>query len=130
MLSIRELHPFDAAVAEAERCRKEAITTVRGNPGKYGDLSEQPSGWCVVTQKGVWSRIYHNGYGEARLKECIDRGHKVLLTVGLVAKPDSPLTAGTHLASVRVADPERLSDYKLQLVSVRAKLHAARALIN
>ena len=130
MLSIRELHPFDAAVAEAQRCRMEAKTTVKENPDKYGGLSEQPSGWCVVTQKGLWSRIYHNGYGESRLKECLDRGHRVLVTVGLVAKPDSPLTADTHVASVRVADPERLSDYKLQLVSVRAKLHAAQALID
>jgi hypothetical protein len=130
MLSIRELHPFDAAVAEAERCRIEAKTTVKQNPSRYGGLSEQPSGWCVVTQKGLWSRVYHNGYGESRLKECLDRGHRVLVTVGLVAKPDSPLTADTHVASVAVADPERLSDYKLQLVSVRAKLHAAQALIN
>ena len=130
MLSIRELHPFDAAVAEAERCRVEAKTAVKENPGKYADLCKQPSGWCVVTQRGLWSRVYHNGYGGDRLKECLDRGHKVLLTVGLVAKPDSPLTSDTHVASVRVASPESLSDYKLQLVSVRAKLHAARALMN
>jgi hypothetical protein len=130
MLSIRELHPFETAVAEAELCRVEAKTTVKENPGKYGDLREQPSGWCVVTQKGLWTRVYHNSYGGDRLKECLDRGHKVLMTVGLVAKADSPLTADTHVASVRVANPERLSDYKLQLVSVRAKLHAARALLN
>ncbi len=129
MLSIRELQPFDAAVAEAERCRVEAKTTVKENPEKYADLSQQPSGWCVVTQKGLWSRHYHNGHGEAQLREHLDRGHKVLLTVGLVAKPDSPLNAGTHVASIRVSDPRRLSDYKLLLVSVRAKLHAAQALI-
>lgn len=130
MLSIRELHPFDAAVAEAERCRVEAKTTVKENPGKYGDLGEQPSGWCVVTQKGLWTRVYHNGYGGDRLKECLDRGHKVLLTVGLVAKPDSLLTANTHVASVRVSNSKSLSEYTLQLISVRAKLHAARALVN
>ena len=130
MLSIRELHPFDTAVAEAERCRMEAKTTVKENLCKYEDLREQPSGWCVVTQKGLWTRVYHNGSGGDRLKECLDRGHKVLLTVGLVAKPDLPLTADTHVASVRVASPESLSGYKLLLVSVRAKLHAARALMN
>ena len=105
MLSIRELHPFVVAVAQAERCRVEAKTTVKEDPNKYGDLREQPSGWCVVTQKGLWSRVYHNGYGEDRLKECLDRGHKVLMTVGLVAKADSPLTVGSHVASVRVANP-------------------------
>jgi hypothetical protein len=108
----------------------EAKTTVKQNPRKYGDLREQPSGWCVVTQKGLWTRIYHNGSGGDRLKECLDRGHKVLLTVGIVAKPDLPLTVHTHVASVRVANPESLSGYKLLLVSVRAKLHAARALMN
>ena len=129
MLSIRELHPFDAAIAEAERCRVEAKAAVSEDPEKYADLSQQPSGWCVVTQKRPWSRVYHNGYGEARLRDHLDRGHKVLLTVGLVAKPESPLNPKTHVASVSVADPGRLSEYKLLLVSVRAKLHAAQALI-
>ncbi len=130
MLSIREIHPFNAAVEEAERCRVEARNAVKENPDKYAELKQEPSGWCVVTQKGIWSRVYHNGYGEHRLKEYIDRGHKVLLTVGIVAKPDAPLKPDTHVASVRVADPRKLSDYKLHLVSVRAKLHAAQALIN
>jgi hypothetical protein len=31
MLSIRELHPFDAAVAEAECCRVQAQATVKQN---------------------------------------------------------------------------------------------------
>ena len=56
------------------------------------------------------------------MKEYIDRGHKVLLTVGIVAKPDSPLKPDTHVASVKVANPGKLSEYKLHLVSVRAKL--------
>ena len=129
MLSIRELHPFDAAVAEAERCRVEAQAAIEKSPDKFEELKQQPSGWCVVTQKGFWSRVYHNGYGEDRLKEYIDRGHKVLLTVGIVAKPNSPLQPDTHVASVKVAEPGKLSDYKLHLVSVRAKLHAAQALI-
>ena len=130
ILSIREIHPFDAAVEEAERCRVDARNAVKENPDKYAELKQEPSGWCVVTQKGLWSRVYHNGYGAARLKEYIDRGHKVLLTVGIVAKPEEPLKPDTHVASVRVSDPRKLSDYKLHLVSVRAKLHAARALIN
>jgi hypothetical protein len=129
MLSIRRLHPFHQAIAEAERCRLQAKTTVIENPDKYPELSQQPSGWCVVTQKGPWSRVYHNGYGESRLRDHLDRGHKVLLTVGVVAKPESPLNPKTHVASVSVADPGKLSEYKLLLVSVRAKLHAAQALI-
>jgi len=129
MVSIRQIHPFNAAVEEAESCRVEARNRVKQNPGEYAALEGQPSGWCVVTQKGFWSRVSHNGYGEARLKEYIDRGHKVLLTVGIVAKPDAPLKPDSHVASVRVADTEKLSEYKLHLVAVRAKLHAAQALI-
>ena len=130
MLSLRQLHPYDAAIAEAERCRKEARAAVEQDVGKYAQLRDQPSGWCVVTQKGLWSRSYHNVYGQEQLREYIDRGHKVLLTVGIVAKPDAPLNADTHVARVKVADPGRLSDDKLHLVSTRAKLHATRALLN
>src|SRR3954452_21109348 len=104
MLSIREIHLFDAAVAEAERCRVEAQSAIEKNPDKFRELKQQPSGWCVVTQKGFWSRVYHNGYGTDRLKKYIDRGHKVLLTVGIVAKPDEPLKPHTHVAAVKVAD--------------------------
>lgn len=79
----------------------------------------------MVTEKGPWSRVYHNGYGKIRLKECLERGHKVLMTVGIVAMPDSSLSSDNHLASVQITRPGRLSEYKLQLIAVRAKLHAA-----
>ena len=58
---------------EAERCGVDARNAVKENPDKYAELKQEPSGWCVVTQKGLWSRVYHNGYGAARLKEYIDR---------------------------------------------------------
>jgi hypothetical protein len=120
--------PFDAALAEAESCRLEARAAVEQTLDRQASLKDQPSGWCVVTRKGLRPYVYHNGYGKARLRDYLDRGHKVLLTVGIVARPDSPLNNETHLASVRVAQPGKLSDYKLHLISVRAKLHAARAL--
>lgn len=129
MLTIMQRSAIDTALAEAESCRREARTAVEQRAELHRALKDQPSGWCVVTQKGVWPCAYHNVYGEVRLREYLDRGHKVLLTVGIVAKPDSPLTGETHLASIRLAQPGRLSDYKLHLISVRAKLHAARALI-
>lgn len=128
MLSIRQIDAADFALDEAERCRIAARTAVEQNPERHGALKDQPSGWCVVTQKGSWSRAYHNGYGKTQLRDCLDRGHKVVLTVGIVARPDAPLNSETHLALVQVADRGRLSDYKLELVSIRAKLHATRAL--
>jgi hypothetical protein len=129
MLSITQIGPFDAALNDAKHCRKEARIAVEQNPERHPGLKDQPSGWCVVTQKGVWSRVYHNCYGEARLREVLDRGHKVLLTVGIVARPDSPLSRETHIARVRVVNRGSLSDYKLDLITVRAKLHAAQALL-
>ena len=130
MISIRDIHPFDAAVAEAERCRTDAKAKIEKKPDKYEHLKHQPSGWCVVTQKGFWSRAYHNSVGDAQLMEALDRGHRVLLTVGIVAEPDAPISPNTHVASVRISEPGKLSDYKLQLISARAKLHAVRALLN
>ncbi len=128
MLSIREISPCDSALQEAERCRHEACRAVKQNTERHAALQGQPSGWCIVTQKGFWSRSYHNAYGEERLRACLDQGHKVLLIVGIVARPDSPLAPRTHVAHVRVQRPHRLSAYRLDLVSARAKLHAAQAL--
>jgi len=128
MIQVKETVPADVAIAEAERCRLEALATVAKDPDRYGALKDQPSGWCVVTQKGFWSRVYHDGYRRDQLRDHLDRGHKVLMTVGIVAKPDSPLNTSTHVAAVTVTEPHKLPEQKLQLITVRAKLHAARAL--
>ncbi len=130
MLTIMQADPSETALEQAESCRLAAQSAVEQNPDRYASLKNQPSGWCVVTQKGFWSRVYHNAYWELRLRDCLDRGHKVLLTVGIVANPDLPLKSDTHLASVKVAQPERLSEDKFDLISIRAKLHALRALRN
>ena len=90
----------NAAVEEAERRRLEARETITKDPDRYAELSGQPSGWCVVTQKGFWSRKYHDRFEESRLRDCIERGHKVVLTVGLVAKPESLLNVNNHVACV------------------------------
>jgi len=128
MLQIYAVPPADLAIKEAESCRLEAKAAINNNPEQYAALRDQPSGWCVVTQKGLWSRVYHDGYSQERLRDHLNRGHKVVLTVGIVAKPDSPLNKDTHVAAVKVAEPLNVHDEKLQLITVRAKLHAARAL--
>jgi len=129
MLTIIQCNPIDIALAEAENCRLEARAIVGKSSDRHAALKDQLFGSCVVTRKGVWRCVYHNVYGEAGLRECLERGHKVLPTVGIVAKPESPLDTESHLALVRIAQPGRLSDYKVDLSSVRAKLHAARALV-
>src|SRR4051794_21391863 len=129
-MSILEYNiPSEKAVAEAERCRREARAAIDRDPGRYAELKDQPSGWCVVTQKRFLPRVYDNCYGVPSLGDCFDRGHKLLLTLGFVANPDSPLSPSTHVASVEIAELGRISDFKLELISARAKLHAARALL-
>ena len=118
----------DAAIAEAERCRLEARAAIAKDPDRYAALSGQPSGWCVVTQGGLWSRQYHDRLQESRLRDCVERGHKIILTVGLVAKSDSPLDAHNHVAAIAVTDSKKIPAAKLAMITVRAKLHAACAL--
>lgn len=52
MTSTLEIPVSDNAIAEAERCRREAQSLV-GKDARYSELSGQPSAWCVVTQKGL-----------------------------------------------------------------------------
>lgn len=120
----------NTTVAKAERCRQEAEAAVEKEPHRYAGLSGEPSGWCVVTQSGLWSRKYHDRFEESRLRECIERGDKVLLAVGIVAKRDAPLNLGNHVASVTVSEPCKLSEDKLALITMRAKIHATFALCN
>lgn len=120
----------NSTVEEAERRRQEARETIAKDPTRYAELKGQPSGWCVVTQKGFWPRKYHDRFEEARLRECIEQGHKIVLIVGLVARADSPLKVNNHVASVAVNDPGKIPPDKLSMITVRAKLHAAQALSN
>lgn len=120
----------NATVASAERCRLEAQAAIEKEPDRYAELSGQPSGWCVVTQSGFWSRKYHDRFEESRLRECIEQGDKVVLAVGIVAKRDAPLNASNHVASITVCEPGKLSEDKLALITTRAKIHATFALSN
>lgn len=98
----------NATVAKAERCRLEAQATIENEPNRYAELSGEPSGWCVVTQGGFWSRKYHDRFEESRLRECIERGDQVLLAVGIVAKRDAALNSSNHVASVTVCEPGKM----------------------
>jgi hypothetical protein len=66
---------------------------------------------------------------EDRLRERIEHGHKVVLTVGLVANPGTGvLTPKNHTAVVSIAEPRRYSEDKLAILTTRAKVHAAASL--
>ena len=117
-----------SVVEEAERCRLEAITLVKGDPTAYSELAGQPSGWCVVTKKGMWSKSFHIGREEMLLREAVDNGSDVLLTVGIVADPSKSLTAQNYAAVVKVADSCKLSGQRLSLLTSEAKLRAASGL--
>ena len=115
-------------LAEAERCRKEARAKVEGNSILYSELLSQPSGWCVVTEKHTWSRRFHTMVDEDRLRERVERGHRIVLTLGLVANPNIPLTPCNHVAIVSVAELPTHNPDTLANIGVRAKRYAAKAL--
>lgn len=129
MTSSPEVSVYDEVVAEAERCRRNAVTLV-GKDSRYSELTGQPSGWCVVTEKGRWSREFHTAIDKDRLRECIEKGHRVVLTVGLVSNPGLPLHSTKYASVAAMAEPRKHSDDKLADIAVRAKIRAASSLHN
>jgi hypothetical protein len=65
---------------------------------------------------------------EDRLREKVERGHKVVLTVGLVATPGTALTPTNHAAVVSIAEPRKHPADKLSLITARAKVCCAASL--
>src|SRR5215468_8812247 len=108
----------------AERCRREAASLVEKDT-RYSELNGEPSAWCVVTEKGMWSRAFHTALEKERLSDCIEKGHRVILTVGLVSRPGVPLHTSRYASVVAVAEPRTHSEVKLADIAVRAKLRAA-----
>ncbi len=117
-------------LAEAERCQREARAKVENNSVLYSELLSQPSGWCVVTEKHPWSRRFHTMLDEDLLRERIERGHRVVLTVGLVANPNVALSPSNHVAVTTFAEPRTHNSETLAVISVRAKARAATALFS
>ena len=127
MTSTLEISAKNDVIDEAERCRREALSLVGKDPS-YSELSGQPGGWCVVTEKGLWSRTFHTALEKEQLQACLDKGHRVIMAVGLVAQPGVPLHSSKYASVVAVADPCRYSEDKLGDIAVRAKLRAASSL--
>ena len=127
MTSTCEISAINEVIAEAERCRREAISLVCKD-NRYSELVGQPAGWCVVTEKGLWSRAFHTVHETDRLYECIEKGHRVVLTVGVVSHPGVPLHATKYASVVAVSAAEKYSEDKITDIAVRAKLRAASSL--
>jgi hypothetical protein len=113
---------------EAERCRREACAKIKNDPQKYAGLVGQPSGWCVVTEKGFWKRSFHGPHEQNLLRDRIESGHKVVLTVGIVADPRQSMTPDNHVAEVSVGDACKLPFDKVAVLTAQAKMHATSAL--
>lgn len=122
-----EISTAMAALQEAERCRREACDKIKNDPQRYAGLVGQPSGWCVVTE-GFWKRAFHGPQEQGLLRERLDKGHKVVLTVGVVANPRVSMTSDNHVAEVSVGDSCKLPFDKLAVLTAQAKLHATSAL--
>jgi len=67
---------------------------------------------------------------EDLLRERIERGHRVVLTVGLVANPGVPLSPSNHVAVTAFAEPRTHNSETLAVISIRAKARAATALFS
>lgn len=113
-----------AAFEEAERCRRDACARIKQDPQRYAGLVGQPSGWCVVTEKGFWKRSFHGLHEKELLRDRIESGHKVVLTVGVVADPRVSMTADNHVAEVKVEESCKLPFDKLAVLTAQAKIHA------
>jgi hypothetical protein len=127
MTSTLEMPVVEGVVAEAERCSCEATLLVK-NDARYSELVGEPSSWCVVTEKGLWSRAFHTALEKDHLTQCIEKGHRVILTVGLVSHPGVPLHATKYASVVAIAEPRKYSEDKLADIAIRAKLRAASSL--
>ena len=127
MTSTIEFSAQNDVISEAERCRRAALSLVSKDP-RYSGLNGQPASWCVVTEKGLWSRSFHTMMERERLQECIEKGHRVVLMVGLVSKPGVPLHASQYASVVAVAEGGKYSEDKLGDIAVRAKIRAASCL--
>ena|SRR5579863_1571318 len=127
MTSTLEISSTNDVIGEAERCRREVLSLV-GNDPRYSELTGQPAGWCVVTEKGLFSRSFHTVHEKDRLQECIDNGHRVVLMVGLVSPPGVPLHATKYASVVAIPDRQKYSEDKLNDIAIRAKIRAASTL--
>jgi hypothetical protein len=127
MTLVRDMKDVEAALAEAERCSREAKSLVK-DEGRYSGLIGKPSAWCVVTEKGLWSRAFHTELEKDRLTECIEKGHRVILTVGVVSEPGVPLHTCKYASVVRISEPRKHSEDKLSDIAIRAKIRAASSL--
>jgi len=118
----------EEVVVNAERIRRRAQEIAEQYP-QCTELAGQPSGWCVVSQKGWWPYAFHNMVDEDILRERINDGHRVIITVGLVAKPGCKFSPTDHVAVVAGANSEPPLDRKLTRLIRRAKHRAASALL-
>lgn len=114
-------------IGEAERCRREAIEMVRTDP-KWSELLNQPSSWCVVVEKGLRPRAFHTMLEQDQLLGKIERGYRIVLSVGLVGPPGTTLTKANHVSVISVVEPSKYNSEKLSEIGIRAKVSAASAL--
>lgn len=82
----------------------------------------------MVTEKGFWKKSFHGQHEQSQLRDRIESGHKVVLTVGIVADPRVSITAENHVAEVKVDESCRMPFDKLAILTAQAKIHATSKL--
>ena len=89
----------------------------------------QPSGWCVVTEKGTSEWSFHARHELDLLRDHLKSGHKVVLAVGIVANPWLPMTSINHVSEVRVEASCKLPPEKVLALTGQAKVHAISRMV-
>lgn len=112
------------ALKEAELCRRKACARVIRDQKRYGHLMGQPSEWCVVTENGLAKPSFHARYERDLLRDRLERGHRVVLTLGIIAESRVSLTPDNHVAEVKVEDPCNVPSDQLTELTEQAKVHA------
>lgn len=83
----------------------------------------------MVTEKGPWNRSFHARHELDLLRDHLENGHRVVLTVGIIANPRVPITSDNHVSEVKVEDCCKLSFEKVVVLTAQAKIHATSRLL-
>jgi hypothetical protein len=124
-LAIRseETSPFFTAIDEAERCRRNAHAMVAKETDRLPLLTRQPSSWCVVTEDSG-NRAFHAPHQQSALRDRLEKGHKVILTLGIIGDPRASLTKDNHLVAMKVSEECMMPSGTLAVIIAHAKIHA------
>jgi hypothetical protein len=114
-----EFFQGDEVLTRAEACRAKAVRL----SAKHAKYRGAASSWCIISRHSVHSYAYHFPGGEARLRDHIARGHRVVMIVGVVADPgrsrDNVLYVADDVVVLSPQQTRKLVDEALRRAAAR-----------